>query len=49
MNQLLDVNGNIYVIPNFCINDPLTQKELLGINKNHKENSIKVRNLIEIK
>lgn len=42
MNQLLDAHGNIYVIPNFCINDPLSQKELLGIDSNHKINSIKV-------
>ena len=42
MNQLIDSKGTRYIIPNFCINDPLIEKEYKEIDENHKREKINV-------
>lgn len=42
INHLIDKNGNIYKIPNYCINDPYFER-ILPENKNKENINIKVR------
>ena len=42
MNQLIDSKGSRYIIPNFCINDPLIEKEYKEIDGNHIHEKINV-------
>lgn len=37
MNQLIDNNDNIFVVPNYCINDPLYKKEVKQIDLTEAE------------
>ena len=42
INMLVDVEGNIYRIPNYCINDPYFEKELLPKNGGSSKNLIQI-------
>ena len=41
INELKDKNGNIYKIPNYCINEPYFEREMKSHNENQIENEKK--------
>ena len=46
INNCIDPNGVVYHIPNFCINDPYFEKEILPVESNKTEIiNIEVRNI----
>jgi len=42
INELIDVRNKIYKIPNFCINLPYFEKEILSVDETHQIKKISI-------